>query len=163
MPQLDPSSFSSQLFWLAIFFITLYLVLSRALLPRVKTVLAHRANTISTDLDGAETSKSKAEEVRGAYEKSLADMRAKSKAMIAKTREESSERAAKQQAETDAALEKQVSASEAGIEKATKDVMDKLAPVASELASEIVKLLVSRTPDAKEIDAALRKLKGGAA
>jgi F-type H+-transporting ATPase subunit b len=164
MPQLDPSSFSSQLFWLAVFFAVLYVLLARFLLPRVQTVIDLRAKTIGDDINRAESSKAQAEQARDAYEKSLAEVRAKSKSMIAQSREKSAESTAKRQTEMDAMLEKQTQESEQSIEKAKKDIMGKLLPVASELAGNIVNLLVSRKPDAGEIDAVLRKLgKGGTA
>jgi len=157
MPQLDPSSFSSQLFWLTIFFVGLYIMLARFLLPRVQSVIELRAHTISSDVDQAEALKSQAEQVKDVYESSLADVRAKSKAMIAETAARAAEAASGRQAAMDAELEKKLAESEAGIEKAKQVVMGKLIPVASELVEKIVNMLINQKLGTGDIDAVIYK------
>jgi F-type H+-transporting ATPase subunit b len=162
MPQLDPSSFPSQLFWLTISFITLYILLARFLLPRVQSVIEVRTQTVKSDITQADDMRTQAQQVRDVYEKSLADTRAKSKAMIDEARAKMAEIAAEKQASMHAELEKQVAGSEAGIEKAKQDVMGKLLPVASELVGNIVNMLIEHKLDSSEIDAAVSKFgKGG--
>ena len=46
MPQLDPASFPSQLFWLAVCFGTMLLVLSVFVLPRITRTLTTRQGRI---------------------------------------------------------------------------------------------------------------------
>lgn len=46
MPQFDPSSFISQIFWLAICFGTLYFSVSKIFLPRIKGVVEERKKNI---------------------------------------------------------------------------------------------------------------------
>jgi F-type H+-transporting ATPase subunit b len=49
MPQFDPSSFSSQLFWLAICFGLIYFSMSKIFLPRIRDILKDRHNQINGD------------------------------------------------------------------------------------------------------------------
>ncbi|MFT6106608.1 MAG: F-type H+-transporting ATPase subunit b [Rickettsiales bacterium] len=42
MPQFDPSSFASQIFWLAICFGALYVAMSRVFLPRIRDIFQTR-------------------------------------------------------------------------------------------------------------------------
>ena len=53
MPQFDPSSFPSQIFWLVIFFALLYLLMSKVALPRMAAVLDRRHKAIESDLSKA--------------------------------------------------------------------------------------------------------------
>ena len=46
MPQLNPESFSSQLFWLLIFFLLLYIVVNKIFVPKIKKVREDRNETI---------------------------------------------------------------------------------------------------------------------
>ena len=46
MPQFDPSTFSSQIFWLLLSFSTLLLVMVRYLIPRLDTALLLREKYI---------------------------------------------------------------------------------------------------------------------
>jgi F-type H+-transporting ATPase subunit b len=73
MPQLDPSLFPTQLFWLFVSFLVLFLIAWKAALPRIAEVLNARQNRIDGDLERAQALKSEAEEVLAAYERALAD------------------------------------------------------------------------------------------
>lgn len=73
MPQLDPSLFATQLFWLFVSFLVLFLIAWKAALPRIADVLNARQNRIDGDLERAQTLKSEAEDVLAAYERALAD------------------------------------------------------------------------------------------
>lgn len=50
LPQFDASTFPSQLFWFAISFAILYLILRKAALPKIAAVQGARAETIASDL-----------------------------------------------------------------------------------------------------------------
>ena len=53
MPQLDISVFPTQLFWLALIFVALYLILWKVALPRVTEVRESRQVRIESDLEKA--------------------------------------------------------------------------------------------------------------
>lgn len=72
MPQLDPSLFATQLFWLFITFTALFLIAWKVALPRVADVLSARQDRIDADLQKAQALKSEAEAVLAAYERGLA-------------------------------------------------------------------------------------------
>jgi F-type H+-transporting ATPase subunit b len=80
MPQLDPTYYASQLFWLVICGTVLYLVMSKIALPRVSRVLASRDNQVRHDLEKAARLKQEAEDIKVVYTRALrdADERAKS-------------------------------------------------------------------------------------
>src|SRR5271157_3555225 len=82
MPQLDFSTFPSQLFWLAVVFVVLYLLMARIGLPKVGAVIAERKAKAAGDLDQASRMKAEAEAVMAAYERSLADARAQAQATL---------------------------------------------------------------------------------
>ena len=46
MPQLNPESFSSQLFWLLIFFLILYIAISSFFIPKIKSIRENRDKII---------------------------------------------------------------------------------------------------------------------
>ena len=73
MPQLDPSLFATQLFWLFVAFTALFFIAWKVALPRISDVLSERQNRIDDDLDRAQAVKSEAEDVLATYQKTLAD------------------------------------------------------------------------------------------
>lgn len=158
MPQLDPSSFPSQLFWLTVFFVSLYIVLARFLLPRVQSVIEMRAGTIGSDVEQAERMQSEAERVRDIYEYAITDAKRKSQTVVAEAAASIAATVSKKQAELDAQIEKKVADSETAILNARQSVTDKLAPVATELAGMIVEALASHKPAAKDLESAVADL-----
>jgi F-type H+-transporting ATPase subunit b len=158
MPQLDPTSFASQLFWLTMSFVALYVLLAHFLLPRVQSVLMLRTQTVQSDIEQAERMKTEAERANDAYEQTLTEARARSQTMLVSAHAEMAERAAKRQAELDASMDKKLGESEAAIRKAKSAVAEKLSPVAGDLASLIVEMLVHQKPDSKDIGTVISDL-----
>ena len=72
MPQLDISVFPTQLFWLVLIFVALYLILWKVALPRVTEVRESRQVRIESDLEKAEALKAEAEGALADYEKTIA-------------------------------------------------------------------------------------------
>jgi len=72
MPQLDVSTFSPQLFWVALSFVTLYFLLSKLLLPRIASVLHARQQSLDTYLSKASLYREEAENLLVDYEAELA-------------------------------------------------------------------------------------------
>ena len=77
MPQFDPSTFSPQLFWLAVTFTVLFVAMWRHALPRISGILEARQQRIGSDLERAAALKTEAERVAAEYEKALAEARDK--------------------------------------------------------------------------------------
>ena len=61
MPQLDPTYWSSQAFWLVLIFAILYISISKFYLPKIKNNLDNRENKIKEDLENASKFKEQSE------------------------------------------------------------------------------------------------------
>jgi F-type H+-transporting ATPase subunit b len=72
MPQLDPHSYASQLFWLTVFFILVFVFLRFVGLPRVTAIIDERARRIGGDIASAELLKNQAAEAEKTYEATMA-------------------------------------------------------------------------------------------
>src|SRR5579863_5626589 len=86
-PPFQKETFGSQLLWLAIFFIALYLIASKLALPKVGGVIAARRKRISDDLAEAARMKDAADAAIATYEKALAEARGRAQAMAAEARQ----------------------------------------------------------------------------
>lgn len=82
MPQLDLSTFPSQLLWLAVVFLILYVLMARVGLPRVGKMIILRKQRIEDDLGRAAQMKAEADAVMAAYERALADARTQAQATL---------------------------------------------------------------------------------
>jgi F-type H+-transporting ATPase subunit b len=161
MPQLDPDYFAPQLFWLVVSFALLYILMSRVALPRIAGVIEERRNKIARDLDKAESLKKEADTALAAYEKALADARARAQAIAAETRAKLKAETDRLRAELDAKLAAKTSEAEVQIRRAKEAALANLKPAASEVAVVIVNKLLGETIEAetagRAVEAALKR------
>jgi F-type H+-transporting ATPase subunit b len=73
MPQLDPTYWASQAFWLILVFSVLYISIAKFYLPKIKNNLDARENKIKNDLESANKCKDLSELKFKEYEKILAN------------------------------------------------------------------------------------------
>ena len=68
MPQLEISTFPSQIFWLIVSFFILYLCISRIIIPKISKVLREREQQIQQNIKESETIYKKTEDINKKYE-----------------------------------------------------------------------------------------------
>ena len=155
LPQMDTSTFPSQLFWLAIFFLALYIAMDKVFLPRLGGIIEERRNRIADDYDKAAEFKREAEEAEQAYLQALNDARAKSAGIAADTRAALDGEIAGMQAEMDEKLNGQVAAAEARIAEMQAVAEAKVSEAAVETTKAIVQVLIDEQPDDAAVKAAI--------
>ncbi len=64
MPQLDFTTYSSQIFWFALCFVSLYISVSKLILPRILNIITIRKKTLEQDLSLAKEIENKLNEVQ---------------------------------------------------------------------------------------------------
>ncbi len=155
MPQLDSSSFASQLIWLAITFVIFYLVMARVALPRVSEVLEKRQNRIAYDLETATSHKAEAENVLAEYEASMANAHAESQSLLARAAQERTADAARRQEELGAKIAAQLGEAERRIDEARRAAMANIGDVAGDVAHSATSKLIGVEADDAAVRAAL--------
>lgn len=149
MPQFDPSSFASQLFWLAVTFVALYFLMSRLVLPRISEVMEKRSERIANDLERAEALKTETETVIAAYEEALAKARRDASAVIAKATADIASVSATRQAEFGEELAMRMAAAEERIGKAKQEAQAHIRDIAVEVAADVAGKLTGQAVDAE--------------
>ena len=84
LPQMDAAWFPSQIFWLGVTFLCMYVVFARKILPEISSTLESRRRHIEEDLDTAQDMKEQAEKVHQAYDEILDTARRKSTDIFAR-------------------------------------------------------------------------------
>ena len=145
-PPFDAHTFPSQLVWLVLCFVLLYALMAKWALPKVAGVIEGRQKSIVGDLAEADRLKRQSEEAITAYEKALADARAKAQAIANETRE-------KQAAEADATrkrledeLNRKLAESEKAIAATKQAAMANVRGIAQDTAAAIVERLIGTKP-----------------
>src|ERR1700737_1670498 len=72
-----PHNFASQILWLALTFIALYVVMSRVALPRIGSILEDRRRHIDNDLQEAQRPTGEPHAALAAHERALSEARAR--------------------------------------------------------------------------------------
>lgn len=155
MPQFDPSVWSPQIVWLIISFCVLYYLMSRFVLPRLNEILEERDFRISDSLRRAENLKQEAEQAVAAYEKMMADARAKAQAQIQASHERAERLAAERHAELGDRLADQISAAEARIAAARTEAVAGIRDLAAEVTGLAVERLIGTRPSQQHVLAAI--------
>lgn len=150
MPQFNPEWFASQLFWLLLTFLVLYLLMSRFALPRVAEILQERQEKISDDLAKAEALRTEAREAYDAYEQRLQEARTQAQAVLREASEAAAAEQARRQAEFAREMNTRVAEAETRIAEARTAALGDLEGVAAEIAqAATVKLIGGRIGKAK--------------
>jgi F-type H+-transporting ATPase subunit b len=154
-PPFESQHFPSQLFWLALTFILLYVLMSRIALPRVAGIFAERSKRISDDLASANRFKEQSEAANAAYQKSLADARARAQGIANETRDRQAAQAEATNKTLEAQLHEKLAAAEQSIAATRAAAMGNVGAIAAETASAIVERLIGTAPNAPDVAAAI--------
>lgn len=154
-PPFNAETFASQLFWLAICFVFLFVMMWKVALPRIGAIIDDRQKRIDDDLAAAAKSKTDSEAAIAAYEKALADARGKAQALANETRDKQAAAAEV----TRKTLEDQLNVKLADAEKtiaATKQAaMANVRSIAADATKAIVERLTGKAPADSAVDAAV--------
>ena len=155
MPQLQFGDFSPQLIWLVICFGLLLILMWRMALPRIAGVLAERESRIQGDLDRAERLKTEADAALAAYQKTIADARAKAQAEMRATQAAAAAEAAKRDAAFAARLNERGKTAEDGIAAAKTRALTDLRGLGAEVAGSVLGKVAGISLPAAQVQAAV--------
>lgn len=150
LPQLDPTWFPSQLFWLVATFAFLYILFSKTILPALSSTIETRREQIDGDLHTAREMKEEAERVHEAYEEALEEARNKAQESMLKAEAKIKEKAAKKLDTLREKSAKDTEKAEAAITKAKKAALKEMDAIAAEVASNAAEKIVGISADIKQ-------------
>jgi F-type H+-transporting ATPase subunit b len=154
-PPFQAETFASQLLWFAIFFIALYVLISKLAIPRIGGIIESRNQRVAADFAEAERLRHESDAALAAYEKSLADARARAQTLANETRERLNRQAEETRKKLEAELNLKLAAAEKTIAATKAAAMANVRTVAVETAAAIVERLIGTTPPAPAVEAAV--------
>jgi F-type H+-transporting ATPase subunit b len=157
MPQLDPNSYPSQLFWLAVFFCLFYAFMSRVAMPRVHRIIDSRQTRIEDDLGHAGDASAAANTLNRELEASLAAAREQARKLLADAGVDMNETSTRRESELAAALHKKIEAAEAEIGHAKDQAMKTVNEIAAGIISAALPKLAPVAVNQSEIEGALSR------
>ena len=155
MPQLDATTYASQILWLIITFSILYYLLKTKALPRLADILEARQERISNDLDKAAALRADAEAAAEEYAKVVAEAQEKAGEAVKATRDRVGAEISSRTAALDKELGAKIAEAEQAIEAARNRALAELEGVAVETAQAATRQLIGVEVTTAEAEAAL--------
>jgi F-type H+-transporting ATPase subunit b len=157
MPQLDVTFFATQVFWLAISFLVLFVLMWKVALPRVGDILTQRQERIDDDLQKAEKLRNDAAEVLAVYERTVADGRTRAQEILRETGERLARESAQRQAALAETLKRQTDDAERHIDAALREALANVRAVAADAAQAAAAKLIGAEVGRADADRAVQQ------
>jgi F-type H+-transporting ATPase subunit b len=163
MPQLNIETFPSQLFWLAISFIVLYILMSWIGLPRLSAAIEARRQRREDDLARAARLKTEAEAANAAFQRTMAEARAQAQAAIKESTDRLAAEAAERQRALAASLAQQIDEAERRIAATKQQALSEVRGIAVDVGRSVVEKLTGSAPSNARLTAAVDNVLAGRA
>jgi F-type H+-transporting ATPase subunit b len=150
-PPFNAHTFPSQLVWLVIAFVLLYVLMAKWALPQVAGVIEKRQKSIADDIAEAGRLKQQSDEAVAAYEKALADARARAQAIANETRDKQAATAAAARKTIEDELNTKLAQAEKTIAATKQAAMSNVRAIAEDAAAAIVERLIGSAPSQKAV------------
>lgn len=142
MPQINQLAenwfFASQLFWLALIFGAVFVVIGLGMYPKIEATVDARDRKIADDLAAAKAAHASADGLEEQYRQQSDLSRAAAQKAVQDAKDKAARDAEKRLAKVDAELAQKMTAAEAAVAAARGSAMAEIELVAAEAASELV-------------------------
>ena len=155
LPQLDFTTWPTQIFWLVVSFALAYILMWRVALPRIGSVLEERHNRIQGDLKRAKAASENAEQARQAFEVMLAESREKASAVMREATESIRNKMERKIKTSNASTAEKMAEAEKDIAEAKAramiDVVDIASTSAAEAVAQLTNIKISQADATKQV------------
>ena len=153
MPQLNPEFWISQIFWLTIIFGSLYILLSKLILPKISYNLEIRKSQIAENIESAEKQRKESDQKLEDYEKIINDAKIEAKNIFSQTREKILRDINIKKETLEKEIDKEISRAEQEILNLKKSSPNKINKIAIEVSSDLIKQIIGAEVNNSNISA----------
>lgn len=151
LPQMDISTFPSQIFWLVVTFSILYIFMWKFVIPKLRITIEERRDKISNDINEAEKLKSEAEEILNKYESKISSSNHDAQKIITEARNQSDEYIEKVKKENEAKIAAMIEESNMRIKEQEKKSRGKIEKATLETIKSISAKFIDKMPSDDDI------------
>ena len=153
MPQLNPEFWISQIFWLILTFGTMYVVLSKFILPKISNNLESRKSQILENIEAAEKQREDCVAKLKEYDEIILKSKSEAKTMFNQTREKALKDIMAKKEVLDQQIDDEINKAEKEIEVLKVSAPDKINKIAIETSSELLEKLIGSGVNSSSISA----------
>ena len=155
MPQLDPTYWASQAFWLILVFSILYISIAKFYLPKIKKNLDDRENKIKEDLDEANNLKSLSEKKLKEYEVILENSKKEVTKILLESKNQLDEDIKNKKEKMEKEIETEVSKAQKEILDLKKNSINSINIISQDIASNIIEKISGDKLNESSVKAAI--------
>ena len=158
MPQLDPKYWASQAFWLIIIFLSIYLLIAKIFIPKIKGNIDTRENKIRKDLEEAKMFREEAEKKLKIYKDLIENAKIDSKKILSESRQKLNEDMQAKKGEIQKEIEKEIHNAEKEIKKFKSESVDKVVTISEDIVSSLLKNIFEEDGNKSSIKATVSEV-----
>ena len=158
MPQLNPEFWISQIFWLTLTFGTLYIILSKLILPKISANLELRKSQIQENIEAAEKQRKESETKLKEYDEIILKSRLKANDIFKDSREKVIKDINIKKEALDKQIDEEIKKEEKEINQLKETSPEKINKIAIEISSDILKKLIGADVNNSSISAIVNDL-----
>lgn len=158
MPQLNPEFWVSQIFWLILSFGSLFIILSKFILPKISNNLELRKSQILDNIETAEKQKLESENKIKEYEALILNSKNKARNYFNEARKKILQDINKKKDQIENGINEEISKAEKEITDFKNKAPEKIYKIAIETSSDLVKHLIGEEINNSSISAIVEDL-----
>ena len=158
MPQLDPTYWASQAFWLILVFTILYIAVSKFYLPKIKDNLDNRENKIKEDLEDANKFKELSESKLKEYEIILENAKREVSKIHFESKNNLDKNIQLKKEEMEKEIEKEILKAQKEISDLKKSSISSIQNISKNIASDIIQNISGDKLNESSIKAAVEEI-----
>ena len=158
MPQLNPEFWISQIFWLILTFSTLFVILSKFILPKISKNIEFRKSQILENIEMAEKQKEESENKIKEYEAIILKSKSEARNYFNEARKKILQDIDKKKQQLENEIDEEVNNAEKEIKELKISVPEKINKIAIETSADLIKQLIGEEVNNSNISAIVEDL-----
>jgi len=155
MPQLDPTYWASQAFWLILIFTTLYLALANLFIPKIKSSIDNRENKIKDDLDEAQKLKNLAEQKLKEYDLYIESAKKEVQKIIFDRKNKLNSEIKNKKKKFEKEIEIEIEVAEKEIKNLKNESLRSISTISEEMASKVIEQISGEPMNQSSVKASI--------
>ena len=151
MPQLEITTYPSQIFWLVVSFLILYLIMSRIIIPKISSVIKSRESEIKNNIHISEQMYRDTKIINNEYEEIKKNIEEEARGIINYLKETTNKKITKNTELLKKRLEQKLEKNEQEIINKKKKALKEINKISLSLSEEILKKLSNENREIKKI------------
>ena len=155
MPQLDPTYWASQAFWLILIFTALYLALANLFIPKIKSSIDNRENKIKDDLDEAQKLKNLAEQKLKEYDLYIESAKKEVQKIIFDRKNKLNSKKKNKKKKFEKEIEIEIEVAEKEIKNLKNESLRSISTISEEMASKVIEQISGEPMNQSSVKASI--------